>query len=224
MIVKLFQLQLNYIALQSYTTDCSFVIFIILLVFNLMFFVLYHKWYIVKRKNIFLNKEIKNNINENIPIKTNILEEEKEILSKKIKEKTIELAIKAKEDDEKNRILHVVLENIIEVEDNPNKLKIKLGEARRIIKNYIEKEDHTFALQMDEIHQDFFKLLKARYANLSIYDLRLCAYLKLGLNSKEMSDILGVLPSSINVSRSRLRKKLGLKPEEDLYDFLINLQ
>ncbi len=201
--------------------------FILIFFINLLFFFLYHRWYSIKNKKTSAKIEIKEfeiGSNKNVLKNAIKLVEEKELLAKKIKEKTIELAIKAKEDDEKNRILHVVLENIIEVEDNPNKLKIKLGEARRIIKNYIEKEDHTFALQMDEIHQDFFKLLKARYANLSIYDLRLCAYLKLGLNSKEMSDILGVLPSSINVSRSRLRKKLGLKPEEDLYDFLINLQ
>lgn len=73
---------------------------------------------------------------------------------------------------------------------------------------------------MDELHQEFFRAMKAKFPNLSIYDLRLCAYLKIGLTSKEMSDILQVLPSSINVSRSRLRKKLGLKPDEDLYEFL----
>ena len=60
--------------------------------------------------------------------------------------------------------------------------------------------------------------------NLSIYDLRMCAYLKIGLNSKEIADIFQVLPSSINVSRYRLRKKLNLSQEEDLYEFLNSLE
>lgn len=77
---------------------------------------------------------------------------------------------------------------------------------------------------MDELHQEFFKAMKKRFPNLSIYDLRLCAYLKIGLNSKEMADIFQVLPSSINVSRSRLRKKLNLSPDEDLYEFLNSIE
>jgi hypothetical protein len=39
-----------------------------------------------------------------------------------------------------------------------------------------------------------------------------------------MADIFQVLPSSINVSRSRLRKKLNLSPDEDLYEFLNSIE
>ncbi|TVR75849.1 MAG: hypothetical protein EA412_14750, partial [Chitinophagaceae bacterium] len=46
------------------------------------------------------------------------------------------------------------------------------------------------------------------------------AYLKIGLNTKEIAEILNIQPSSFYISRSRLRKKLNLKPEEDLYSFL----
>lgn len=145
---------------------------------------------------------------------------EKEQLAQQIKNKTIELAIKAKEDEDKIRLLHTVREKILEAEQNPNLYKIKLKEMRRLLDHYLEIENHTFEIQMDELHQEFFKSMKTKFPNLSIYDLRLCAYLKIGLHSKEMADILQVLPSSINVSRSRLRKKLGLKPEDDLYKFL----
>ena len=89
-----------------------------------------------------------------------------------------------------------------------------------MVHNHLETNDQTFEIQMDELHQEFFKAMKKRFPSLSIYDLRLCAYLKIGLNSKEMAEIFQVLPSSINVSRSRLRKKLNLSPEEDLYEFL----
>lgn len=148
------------------------------------------------------------------------LEKEKEVLFSKIKEKTIELAIKSKEDEDKIRLLHSVREKIIEAEENPNLYKMKLKEMRRLLDHYLDIDNKTFEIQMDELHQEFFKSMKKRFPGLSIYDLRLCAYLKLGLTSKEMSEILNVLPSSINVSRSRLRKKLGLNFEEDIYEFL----
>lgn len=148
---------------------------------------------------------------------------EKEQLAQQIKNKTIELAIKAKEDEDKIRLLHAVREKILEAEQNPNLSKIKLKEMRRLLDHYLEIENHTFEIQMDELHQEFFKSMKSKFPNLSIYDLRLCAYLKIGLHSKEMAEILQVLPSSINVSRSRLRKKLGLQPQDDLFEFLNKL-
>ncbi|KQT20570.1 hypothetical protein ASG31_17535 [Chryseobacterium sp. Leaf404] len=95
---------------------------------------------------------------------------------------------------------------------------------RRLLKTYLESEDNTFEIQMDELLQEFFRMMKKKFPTLSIYDLRLCAYLRIGLTSKEMADILHVLPSNINVSRSRLRKRLNLLPEDDLYEFLINLK
>lgn len=151
------------------------------------------------------------------------LDQEKELLAHKIKEKTIELAVKAKEDEDKLRLLLTIREKIQEAEENPNIHNFRIKEVRRLLDSYLEIENKTFEIQMDELHQEFFKVMKSKFPNLSIYDLRLCAYLKIGLNSKEMSDILKVLPSSINVSRSRLRKKLNISPETDLFDFLNNL-
>lgn len=148
------------------------------------------------------------------------METEQQNLKEEIRRKTIELATKAKDDEDKNRILSTINSKIREIEDAPAMSKIRLGEIRRMLKQYLHTDDHTFEIQMDELHQEFFKAMKIRFPNLSIYELRLCAYLRIGLNSKEMADIFQVLPSSINVSRSRLRKKLGLKPEDDLYDFL----
>jgi DNA-binding CsgD family transcriptional regulator len=83
--------------------------------------------------------------------------------------------------------------------------------------------DDTFEIQMEELHQDFLAKLQARYPDLTTYDLRLSAYLKSGLSTREIAGIMNVLSSSVNVSRSRLRKKLLLDPKEDLYKFLNNI-
>jgi len=73
---------------------------------------------------------------------------------------------------------------------------------------------------MDQLHQDFFEKLRRDFTDLTSYDLRLCAYLKLGFNSKEIANMLNIQPSSVYISRSRLRKKLDLNSDKDLSSYL----
>lgn len=151
------------------------------------------------------------------------LQVEYDQIKQQLKDKTIELANKAKDNEDKNRLLLSVREKMDEIQLQPEKSKTKWAELERMLDSYIKVEDNTFEIQMDELHQDFFKKLRDSYPGLSGYDLRLCAYLKIGMNSKEIADILNVQPSSAYISRSRLRKKLNLNVDEDLYTFLNNL-
>lgn len=182
------------------------------------------KKHLLEKERISLKEQAEKHEQEILLEKQKQLELEQSILKEEIKNKTKELATKAKNDDDKIRLLQIINDKILEAESNPNISKLKLGEIRRMLKSYLEIEDHTFEIQMDELHQEFFKVMKKKFPNLSIYDLRMCAYLKIGLNSKEIADIFQVLPSSINVSRSRLRKKLNLSQDEDLYEFLNSLE
>jgi DNA-binding CsgD family transcriptional regulator len=148
------------------------------------------------------------------------LKEEVADVRNQLKSKTIELANKAKENEEKNRLLQTIKEKLDEIKTDSDPLKVKWSEIQQLIHSYITMQDTTFEIQMDELHQEFFKKLKASYPGLSGNDLRLCAYIKLGFNSKEISDLLNILPSSVYISRSRLRKKLNLEGEEDLFNHL----
>ena len=148
------------------------------------------------------------------------LQTEYDQLKHQLKNKTVELANKAKDNEEKNRLILSLKESCEKALKNPPVSKIKLTEMQKTLESYLNVVDKTFEIQMDELHQDFFKKLKEQFPELSNNDLRLCAYLKIGLNSKEIADILNIQPSSSYISRSRLRKKLNLNPEEDLYTFL----
>jgi DNA-binding CsgD family transcriptional regulator len=141
-------------------------------------------------------------------------------LKQQLKSKTIELANKAKDNESKNKLLLTLKEKCDNAEKNPVLHQIKWNEMHRLLDSYLNTEDKTFEIQMDELHQEFFNKLKEQFPSLSNNDLRLCAYLKIGLNSKEIADILNIQPSSSYISRSRLRKKLNLKNDEDLYSFL----
>lgn len=51
-------------------------------------------------------------------------------------------------------------------------------------------------------------------------DLRLCAYIRIGMRAKEIASMLQVTSASVNTHRYRLRKKLGLDKDASLDDFV----
>ena len=70
------------------------------------------------------------------------------------------------------------------------------------------------------MHKGFFEKLNKEYKNLTQNDLKLCAYLRINLNSKEIAKILNITPDSMKKSRHRLRKKLEINPEDDIVEFM----
>jgi len=100
------------------------------------------------------------------------------------------------------------------------------GEFKSIwrLLNDAEKNDEDwehFAIHFDEVHSNFLSNLKSKYPVLSNTDLKLCAYLRINLSSKEIAQLLNISVKSVEISRYRLRKKLQIPAEMNLYDFLI---
>lgn len=148
------------------------------------------------------------------------LQGELDKLEKALKNKTIELANRAKKSQDKNRILREAKEKAKTLEATSQVSKSRIQDIEKLIDSCIELEDNTFEIQLSELHQEFFRKMKELYPELSGNDLRLCAYVKLGFSAKEIAEMLHIQPSSVYISRSRLRKKLNLETDEDLYGFL----
>jgi ligand-binding sensor domain-containing protein/DNA-binding CsgD family transcriptional regulator len=90
--------------------------------------------------------------------------------------------------------------------------------------NEIEKSAddwNHFAIYFDQVHNNFLTILKSRFPDLSSTDLKLCAYLRLNLSSKEIAQLLNISLKGVEISRYRIRKKFNLATEVNLYDFLI---
>ena len=85
-----------------------------------------------------------------------------------------------------------------------------------------EESWRIFEENFNEVHEDFLKRLKQQFPDLSPGDLKLAAYLRMNLSSKEISPLLFISVRSIENKRSRLRKKLNLKEEDNLVDFIIS--
>lgn len=81
---------------------------------------------------------------------------------------------------------------------------------------------NDFESHLEIIYNGFLRKLNCR-GNFTNYELRLCAFLKLGMSSKEISAITYTSPNSVNIARKRLKKKLNLKPDENLQLFIQNL-
>jgi DNA-binding CsgD family transcriptional regulator len=148
------------------------------------------------------------------------LKAENDNLKAELKNKTIELAAKAKESDEKNKVLKQLKAKLNKIEKNPASLKRNMAGIKQIVETNIGSGDNTFEIQIDELHQDFFDKLREEFPDLTRYDLRLCAYIRIGFDSKEISDLLNIKPSSVYISRSRLRKKLNIETDKDLHSYL----
>jgi DNA-binding CsgD family transcriptional regulator len=84
----------------------------------------------------------------------------------------------------------------------------------------VEKDWEHFEQHFNQIHKDFFKRLKEEYPDLSSTYLKLCAYLRMNLSSKEIASLMNISIRGVEKARSRLRKKLNLPQNEDLILFI----
>ena len=83
-----------------------------------------------------------------------------------------------------------------------------------------DDEWQRFKLHFDSVHPDFFVKLKEAGTGLTENDLRLCAYIRIGMRAKQIAEMLSVSPDSVNSNRYRLRKKLKIQKGDSLDDFI----
>jgi len=85
-----------------------------------------------------------------------------------------------------------------------------------------ESWDH-FTLHFEKVHPGFFERLSVDFPSLTSKDKKLCAYLRLQLATKEIATLLNITPQSAEISRVRLRKKLGLTRSVNLVEYLLKV-
>jgi DNA-binding CsgD family transcriptional regulator len=88
----------------------------------------------------------------------------------------------------------------------------------------LDQEWENFTLHFDKVHSDFISALKEKHPGISNNEIKLCAYLRMNLSTKEIAQLMNISVRGVEVSRYRLRKKLMLATEVSLFDYLINVQ
>ena len=137
----------------------------------------------------------------------------KSIKSKRIKESNMSLI-------NKNEFLNTI-KKAIQEQGTSNGIR----KVIKIIDNNLNNTDDwkLFKEAFDNADKDFLKLVKEKHPNLTPNDLKLCAYLRLNLASKEIAPLLNISPRSVEVKRYRLRKKMNLAPKSSLTNYILGL-
>lgn len=120
-------------------------------------------------------------------------------------------------------MIRETIDQLIEIRP---KLKSENMEViKKIILNLqsLMKDDlwNEFETHFNQVHIDFYKNLKESCPDLTPTELKLCAFLRLNMSSKEISSLSGITVKSVEVMRARLRKKLNITNTDiNLVNFL----
>ena len=118
-----------------------------------------------------------------------------------------------------------VISAVIKNQENVTENSPSFRHLIRLIKD-VEKKDQELdhlSVHFNHVNTEFFNKLKDLYPELSQNDLKFCAYLCMNLSSKEMAQLMNITIKAVEVGRYRLRKKLNLKSETNLYEFLMEI-
>ena len=192
------------------------------LVFLIIFFLFnksYEKYYRDKEQKIIRINQNKLELVE-VERKQALMAVENNKLQNDIESKNRELAISTMSMIKKNQFLSKIKSDLKKSESGDKIFSV----IKMIDRNLNNKDDWKFFEEaFNNADKDFLKKVKSSHPSLTNNDLRLCAYLRLNLSSKDIAPLLNISLSSVEIKRYRLRKKMQLTHNEGLTDHLLSL-
>lgn len=151
-----------------------------------------------------------------------------EKLEAEIQHKNIELASTAMHLVQKGELLGKVKDQVTRLKKMPEADK-NSDDIKKILRAISDEEKmdeqwEQFAMHFDKVHSDFLRAVKEKYPNLTPNELKLCAYLRMNLATKEIAQLMNISVRGVEISRYRLRKKLGIPTEVNLFNFLMEIK
>ncbi|HDR51386.1 MAG TPA: hypothetical protein ENN90_07165, partial [Mariniphaga anaerophila] len=86
-----------------------------------------------------------------------------------------------------------------------------------------EQQNQIFETYFEEVHKDFFKKIRDKYPELTAREMKLSAYIRMNLTTKEIAVLLNISNRGVEIARYRLRKRFNLERETNLTTFLLNI-
>jgi len=162
---------------------------------------------------------------EQLEAEKRLIRYKNENLHKELKVKNMQLADYAMGIIRKNEQLNNIKRELVRHQTD-TRLFISTPAELKIVKMIEEQISSTddwqmFETHFENTHHDFLKRLKTTYPQMTQSDLKLCAYLLLNISSKQIAKLLNISIRGVEVRRYRLRKRLGLSTEENLFEFLL---
>ena len=165
-----------------------------------------------KNKKVRINQQIK------------IHRQEKQIIASELKNKENELIKMSSNIVSKNNLLNSIVKDLdyhMSLIDSKSDRKSLEPLKKRIIEKIDDSADwDQFQMQFSLAYPNFIEYLKGKYPRLRSGDVKLCCYLKMNMNTKEIARITSLSVRAIENKRYRLRKKLNLKTDTSLDSFI----
>ena len=179
----------------------------------------YRNYY--KKKEARIKKETKKKLKrKKLKTQRRIAQLKNEQLMAQVENKTRELSISTMGMVRKNEFLGAIKDQLQEVSSSP----VVQSVIKTIDQNIDADSDwKLFKEAFNNADNRFLDKIKEAHPELTPNDLRLCAYLRLNLSSKEVAPLLNISVRSVEVKRYRLRKKMQLSPETNLVDYILSV-
>jgi DNA-binding CsgD family transcriptional regulator len=154
---------------------------------------------IIRLRNEKLNFEILHKDKELANTAINLVQKNKQFNN--IKEELLKIQGELKEEIVKNRISTII---------------------RKIDKETSNDESWSiFETNFEQVHDDFLKRIKILHPDISPKELKLSAYLRMNMSSKEIATLMNITTRGVEISRYRLRRKLNIDRNQNLIDYIL---
>ncbi|MEN3323684.1 triple tyrosine motif-containing protein [Mariniflexile soesokkakense] len=195
----------------------GYILFILL--FSLLMHNIYKRYYRKQREKL-LEKTQKELELKELENKQQQMRFNNDKLRQDIESKNRELGISTMSLIKKNEFLNNIKKELQKAQEDKN-----LKQVIKIIDRNLNNTDdwHAFEEAFNNADKDFLKKVKSTHPSLTSNDLRLCAYLRLNLSSKEIAPLLNISSRSVEVKRYRLRKKMNLEHDDSLTDYILEI-
>ena len=202
-----------------FLSNFAVVIYVLLFLFLIFtWYILSKRYYNIKQGKLLLNAQKELELIE-LESSQKIIKLNNEKLRNDIDSKNRELATSTMSIIKKNEFLNFIKNELLDgTEKNVSKV------VKIIDKNLNNTDDwKMFQEAFNNADKKFLDKVKEKHSDLTPNDLRLCAYLRLNLSSKEIAPLLNISPRSVEVKRYRLRKKMNLEHNANLTNYILEI-
>lgn len=202
-----------------YLSDIMITLYVISFLIIIYLVHISNKRYYKRKGKVLLEKQQKEFELQELANEKELVLLKNEQLKIDVESKNRELATSTMSMIKKNEFLNTIKSELRKVDNAGISKVIKI-----IDKNLNNTDDwKLFSEAFNNADKGFIKKVKSIHPDLTPNDLRLCAYLRLNLPSKEIAPLLNISHRSVEVKRYRLRKKMNLDHKQNLTDYILNL-
>lgn len=175
---------------------------------------MYHKTRLQRQKNHIANEYEK----EMSKMENNILQEQVRLQNEELLRITKTML-------RKNKLMNKLDTEILKISENKSIPASNLRGLKAIVEinKNPEEEWKIFEMSFNNTYNNYLVNLSNRFPSLTTSDLKLAAYIRMNISSKEIASLLNISLKSIEMARYRLRKKLEIEHEQNLTAFLMSI-